>query len=525
MDHKRADEEHWPLLAGQRPDDEERLSQKTDQTPESLAVGPSRCHKIHRAVVWTTKGLVLAGILVYLFAGVGRGMVETSLAPPPSETDFSAFHHGFELLPYPHDFDDPRVTCEIVNITDSAALLKSLSFNLTTKADKIKVFARGPIFGNVTLESGGTAGDDIEVDLKFKHYNPPKDEPSDEIGDKAMFARSRHPQGPLKVKVCPFYAPGGGYGALGIFAIHECDHGSAAGDNKPRHHPGPPPPPPRRPHPPPGSPPLPPPQSAIEASIAIRFPQPSALDRLEIHDFSTELAGFKHSIPNLDIAFTRLTLVGEVEAAGVGATELEVVNIFGGLKGNFSASSKLVLISSTGPIDVNVELWNVESEEGLIEPTKMTIVADKSYIHANVSLLTYSSENTKPSYLVNAVASNGFAHLNFTSQPLGSALGLETFSKDHPTSVYLHPAFEGRFAVNSVFYDPVIVAPDDTEDPYGEGRKRVVKLEKTWLPWTKKGSVEWVKESDAEGAGESTDVPLGTVKMTTVNAPAAMILG
>ncbi|KAG8927797.1 hypothetical protein FRC01_006916 [Tulasnella sp. 417] len=431
MDHKRADEEHWPLLADQRPDDEERLLQKAGQAPQPTATVPSRCQNIHRAVVWTAKGLVLAGFLVYLFAGVGRSMVEQNLVPPPSEEDFATFHHGFELLPYPHDFDDPRVICEVVNITDPDAL-KSLSFNLTTKADKIKVFARGPIFGNVTLESGGTAGDDIEVDLKFKTYDPPKDDGGD---GNAMLAHPRHPQGPLKVKVCPFYAPGGGYGALGIFAIHECGHGPG---KPPKHHGGPPPPPPERPHPPPGSPPPPPPNSAIEASIAIRFPQPSALDRLEIHDFSTELAGFKHSIPNLDIAFTKLSLVGGVEAAGVGATELAVVNIFGSIKGNFSASSKLLLTSSTGPIDANVELWNV------------------------------------------------------------------------------------KFALSSVFNDPVIVAPDDTEDPYGEGRKRVVKLEKTWLPWTKKGSVEWVKESDVEGAG---DVPLGTVKMTTVNAVAAMILG
>lgn len=104
-------------------------------------------------------------------------------------------------------------------------------------------------------------------------------------------------------------------------------------------------------------------------------------------------------------------------------------------------------------------------------------------------------------------------------------LGVETFSKDHPTSVYLHPVFEGNFSVSSVFYDPVIVAPEDTKDPYGEGRKRVVKTEKTWVPWTKKGSVEWVKESDEETMGEFTNVRLGTVKVTTVNGPAALILG
>lgn len=55
------------------------------------------------------------------------------------------------------------------------------------------------------------------------------------------------------------------------------------------------------------------------------------------------------------------------------------MNIFGDLKGNFSASSKLLLTSSTGPIDVNVELWNVESEEGPTEPTRLTVVADKRY--------------------------------------------------------------------------------------------------------------------------------------------------
>ncbi|KAG9012954.1 hypothetical protein FRB90_006390 [Tulasnella sp. 427] len=319
---------------------------------------------------------------------------------------------------------------------------------------------------------------------------------------------------PLIVKVCPFTAPGGGYNAVGIFAFHDCHHKHSARDGPG----GPPPPPPRRPHPPHG----PPPRSPVEATIAIRFPKSSSADRLEIHDFSTELAGFHHHVPTLDIAFTKLTLVGSVEAAGIGATELAVVNIFGGIKGNFSASKELLLTSSSGPIEADVELWYGESEEGAAEPTKLSIIADRSYIRTNVSLLTYSSDTT-PWYTVKTVASSDFARLNFTSQPLGSALGIETFSKDHPTNLYLHPAFEGRYEVNSVFQNPIVVIPEDTKDPYGEGRKRVVKEDKTWTPWVKKGSIEWVKESDKDEEGKNN--PLGHIKMTTLKAPAELVLG
>lgn len=91
MDHKLADEDQWPLLAGQRLDDEERLLQKTNQQSEPITPVSSRRNGVRRAIVCATKGLVLVGVLVYLFAGVGRSVVEKNFAPPPpSETDLAA---------------------------------------------------------------------------------------------------------------------------------------------------------------------------------------------------------------------------------------------------------------------------------------------------------------------------------------------------------------------------------------------------------------------------------------------------
>ncbi|KAG9004672.1 hypothetical protein FRB93_010162 [Tulasnella sp. JGI-2019a] len=71
---------------------------------------------------------------------------------------------------------------------------EKFTYNLTTSADKIKIFTRGPIVGNITLSSGETTGDDIEVDIGFmlppwKHHHKHHDH---KHGDHKSGHRNQH---------------------------------------------------------------------------------------------------------------------------------------------------------------------------------------------------------------------------------------------------------------------------------------------------------------------------------------------
>lgn len=90
MDIKAVDEQRWPLLADQGPDDEERLLKQPQQQYEFHPSTPSRSQNIRRAIACTAKGVVLVGVSLFLLAGVGRGFVERGFGGSLADTDFDA---------------------------------------------------------------------------------------------------------------------------------------------------------------------------------------------------------------------------------------------------------------------------------------------------------------------------------------------------------------------------------------------------------------------------------------------------
>ncbi|KAG8897778.1 hypothetical protein FRB99_007923, partial [Tulasnella sp. 403] len=198
---------------------------------------------------------------------------------------------------YPHQYfsdDDP--------VINTASLESNITtkFNLTTLADRTTIFTRGPIIGNVTIASGGTAGDDIEVDVTV--FN------STEVGQALQHGPCVPP---ALVKIHPIRNAEGEVESIGIFAYRDYSHslpmyvphrqeaelGLAARPPKPG--------------------PSPPPRPAI-ASIAIRFPDSSSLskskDPLHIKSFKSDSVGFEHTVEGLNVEFDEFELVGSVKA-------------------------------------------------------------------------------------------------------------------------------------------------------------------------------------------------------------------
>jgi len=268
----------------------------------------------------------------------------------------------------------------------------------------------------------------------------------------------------------------------------------------------------------------------FHASITVKFPSGKDLKPLALKTFAAGFPTFKHHVGELDVTFETLGLVGAVEAKSLSAVNLGVVTPFGSIKGNFSASKKLELISTRGSVDVNVALYSAHSDV-LSPATKFVAVAGNSSLHANVSLLTPETTGFfPPSYFVSATSTGGPAALHFKTQPVNTSLTTDVFSKGSPAFVYLDPAYEGEFEVTSLFGKPELVVKDETKDPSGEDRKRVVELKKSWTSWTIRGDVAWAKDGLAEGEGDdAADEKPGpkprSVKVTTLKAPSVLVLG
>ncbi|KDN41175.1 hypothetical protein RSAG8_07589, partial [Rhizoctonia solani AG-8 WAC10335] len=101
---------------------------------------------------------------------------------------------------------------------------------------------------------------------------------------------------------------------------------------------------------------------------------------------------------------------------------------------------------------------------------------------------------------------NGHITVNVTSLPTGSQLFLDAQTSNAPTSVLIHPAYEGTFELVSSVVAPAVVVGDEQE-----GRKVEVKREGRHV----RGSVWWEDDVAREG---------GEIVVGTSNAPNVLLL-
>ncbi|KAG8952528.1 hypothetical protein FRC03_012125 [Tulasnella sp. 419] len=447
------------------------------------------------------------------------------------------------------DPEDGHDCTRIETISEETHLL----YNISTKPEKIGVLSRGPIAGNVTFEAGGTAGDDVEVDIVFR--KPTHDHPDFKLEDPHPHP---HPPPPPSLAICQWLTPDGEVKIVGLFAHPPHRHPRGPPPHGPPHrgHPPPPPPPPHEtseardanhghpfqytgasfhydrhpvqdasgqqlekpkhcPHRPPpwhhG------PYPPILADIVIRFPK-----KASIKEFGSSLALFKADVKDLEssVAFKKFELVNvgqPVTIKGLAADTVKIVSSRGGITAKVSTNDTLEVVSVGKPVYLNATLFS-DSQDGVVKPSLLSIAGARAPVFADVKLETSSNKASTytPSYEVKIANYNALSNITFLSQPLKSALSLRADTKAGEISASLAPEYEGSFELVGVGKVPVVNVNEDVDDPYGEGRKRSVEIKKTW--WSLSGTVSWVKSEEALGE------MLGHVKLVGAWAPITLFL-
>lgn len=116
---------------------------------------------------------------------------------------------------------------------------------------------------------------------------------------------------------------------------------------------------------------------------------------------------------------------------------------------------------------------------------------------------------------------NGPLALNIASQPLNSTLNLSATSKNSLINVYMHPAFEGQFNVQSTNGRQLVEADETSTSPDGDQEKRR-DLRVMTLRDRTMGSVVWMKEGEEDGEERRRREGRGKVEVKTTNGPALL---
>ncbi|KAF9264504.1 hypothetical protein L218DRAFT_998472 [Marasmius fiardii PR-910] len=344
-------------------------------------------------------------------------------APSPPDHDHGR-HHGHHDDPHhpPHSFE--------------------YSFSLPSSADILAFFARGPYsVGHFNVEQGTEETDEVKVDVTTKWHG------------------QRHVLD--LVQLCKFTGEKGLIG-VGIVSVKADRHHH-------RHH---------RNH------------RGISFEVNVRLPASS--DRqLEIKKFLTYLPVFSQTVGNLgnSVFFDGIGLKGSV--ASIKVDSLSAKNTYvnagvGAIKGNFSTSSSLELITSSGEIDVDVNLINDETAD---EWTNLVLSASTGYarrfrfflsfilpkiisaIKANLSLHTDSDSNVGGKFNITSGVSAGAITLNTVVAPKDSTVDLTAHSSIGAIDVTMHETFEGKFDLASSVFSPPTVENRKEKDEDGRERK------------------------------------------------------
>jgi hypothetical protein len=110
--------------------------------------------------------------------------------------------------------------------------------------------------------------------------------------------------------------------------------------------------------------------------------------------------------------------------------------------------------------------------------------------------------STNGSYHISSFTKNGDISTNVLLQPIVSDLRVSSITSNASVVAHIPAAFEGGFVViTSNEGEPLVEAPEDTEDPSGDGKKRNLRTQVILRENTKiiDGSARWVEEKEESG--------------------------
>ncbi|KAJ1306203.1 hypothetical protein OPQ81_010912 [Rhizoctonia solani] len=259
----------------------------------------------------------------------------------------------------------------------------------------------------------------------------------------------------------------------------------------------------------------------ISWTVTVTFPTASQ-PILDLNAFATNVENFRHSIQGLGsrVHFEHLSLKGSngaIESDGLAVSQATVATSNSKITGKFSATGSLVLKTTNGAIDTDIDVTNDDTHKD----SSVVLTSSNARIASRISLLTTHDQRPQPKgghFTVKATTSNGRLDISYPTSPVDSLLDFKGETSNSSADIALHAAYEGTFAV-STSNGHAELDNESPSDPSGRGRGRIVHKDRNWSSKKISGSVFWGDEKDHD-----KNVETGRVVVSTSNGWARLRL-
>ncbi|KAL1741998.1 hypothetical protein HDZ31DRAFT_84452 [Schizophyllum fasciatum] len=393
-----------------------------------------------------------------------------------------------------HEYPIPEgvalVDCPAWEISEDARVGRA-SFQFALPAHELFALARGPrSHGAIWVRQSDDATDDVRVNVEMR-----SDSPTGFDHAKACLARRAGDEDTA---------------GLGIFTKHWWD--------EPRH-------------------------LHTQFAIELVLPKRAGDEVLQVHNLTTDLPIFKHTIADLadTVLFESLTLRttdASIYTQSLHAHQASILTTNAAIDGTYLADAHLALRTANGRIAAiaTAATLDAATANGAIEGAytarrALALVTQNAHIHATFALENddpagpparaklqttngqiraagdlsvadspaFTSTAT-PSFAIDAHTTNGALALDLLAAPLDSALALDAHTTMGRADVRLPPTYEGAFDARTSLAR-VHVQPQDGGEGGGEGGgrgRRAVRLERNTANHVR-GTVGWSEEGRKRG--------------------------
>ncbi|CAE6512673.1 unnamed protein product [Rhizoctonia solani] len=234
---------------------------------------------------------------------------------------------------------------------------------------------------------------------------------------------------------------------------------------------------------------------------------------LDLNAFATNVDNFRHSIEGLGsrVYFEHLSLKGSngaIESDGLTVSQATIATSNSKISGKFSADDSLVLKTTNGAIDTDIDITNDDTHKS----SSVDLTTSNARIASRISLLTTHGQRPQPKgghFTVKATTSNGRLDISYPTSPVDSLLDFQGETSNGSADIALDAAYEGTFAL-STSNGRAELDKERTSDPSGKGRSRIVHKDGGWSPKKISGSIFWGDEKDHDKNAETGRVIIST---------------
>ncbi|KAG8733758.1 hypothetical protein FRC11_002827 [Ceratobasidium sp. 423] len=247
-------------------------------------------------------------------------------------------------------------------------------------------------------------------------------------------------------------------------------------------------------------------------TVTVTFPTTSRAI-LDLNAFATNVDNFRHSVEGLGdrVHFEHLSLKGSnggIESDSLTASQATIVTSNSKISGKFSATDSLVLKTSNGAIDTDIDITNDDTHKA----SSLELTSSNARVASRISLLTTHDQRPQPKgghFTVKATTSNGRLDISYPTSPVNSLLDFKGETSNGSADIALHAAYEGTFAV-STSNSHVELDNEHPDDPSGKKRGRIVHKDRGWSSKKISGSLFWGDEKDDDRNTETGRVIVST---------------